>query len=53
MFPGRDLTAELVEACRKEGIYHGFYFSVEEYEYPLIDENDQLYVRYWSRGIPG
>ena len=51
MFPGRDLTAELVEACRKEGIYHGFYFSVEEYEYPLIDENDQLYVRYWSRGM--
>lgn len=51
MYPGRDLTAELVEACRKEGIYHGFYFSVEEYEYPLIDENDQLYIRYWSRGM--
>ena len=51
MYPGRDLTAELVEACRKEGIYHGFYFSVEEYEYPLIDENDLLYIRYWSRGM--
>jgi alpha-L-fucosidase len=48
MFPGRDLTAELVEACEKEGIYHGFYFSVEEYEYPMIDENDSLYIRYWS-----
>ena len=51
MYPGRDLTAELVEACRKEGIYHGFYFSVEEYEYPLIDEDGQLYIRYWSRGM--
>ncbi len=31
MFPGRDLSAELTEACKKAGIYHGFYFSVEEY----------------------
>jgi len=51
MFPGRDLTSELVEACEREGIYHGFYFSVEEYEYPLIDENDSIYIRYWSRDM--
>lgn len=51
MFPGRDLTAQLVEACNHAGIYHGFYFSVEEYEYPLIDENDQLYIRYWSKSM--
>lgn len=48
MTPGRDLTAELVEACRKEGIPLGFYFSVEEYEYPLIGRNDCLMIRYWS-----
>ena len=48
MYPGRDLTAELVEACRKEGIPHGFYFSVEEYEYPLIGRSDSLMIRYWS-----
>ena len=48
MNPHRDLTAELVEACRKEGIPHGFYFSVEEYEYPLIGRDDSLVVRYWS-----
>ena len=51
MYPGRDLTAELVEACRKEGIPHGFYFSVEEYEYPLIGRNDSLMIRYWSEEI--
>ena len=51
MFPGRDLTAELVDACKREGIYHGFYFSVEEYEYPLIDDNDSLYIRYWARNM--
>ncbi len=51
MPPYRDLTAELVEACKEAGIYHGFYFSVEEYEYPLIDENDSLRIRYWSKNM--
>jgi alpha-L-fucosidase len=51
MYPGKDLLKELVEECRKEGIYHGFYFSVEEYEYPVIGENDSLYVRYWSENM--
>jgi len=51
MPPGRDLTAELVEACEREGIYHGFYYSVEEYEYPLIAGNDSLVIRYWSDGM--
>ena len=51
MFPGKDLTKELVEACKKAKIFHGFYFSVEEYEYPLINENNELYIRYWSKGL--
>lgn len=51
MYPGRDLTGELVEKCRKAGIYLGFYFSLEEYEYPLIGEEDSLYIRYWSRNM--
>ena len=48
MNPHRDLTAELVAACEKEGIYHGFYFSVEEYEYPVIRKDGTLAIRYWS-----
>ncbi len=51
MYPGRDLTDELVRECEKAGIYHGFYFSVEEYEYPMIDEDGELYIRYWSDGM--
>jgi alpha-L-fucosidase len=51
MFPGRDLTAELVEECKKAGIYHGFYFSVEDYEYPMIGEDNELYIRYWSKNM--
>jgi alpha-L-fucosidase len=48
MNPGRDLTEEIITECKKEGIHHGFYFSVDEYEYPIIN-NDKIYVRYWSQ----
>lgn len=49
MNPGRDLTRELIDACEKAGLYFGFYFSVEDYEYPLISENgNDLRVRLWS-----
>ena len=52
MEPGRDLTRELVDACNGADLYHGFYFSVEDYEYPLIDqEGDSMRVRLWSRGM--
>lgn len=50
MVPGRDLTRELVDACEKAGLYHGFYFSVEDYEYPVIAENGKdLKIRLWSK----
>ncbi|MBN2092714.1 alpha-L-fucosidase [candidate division KSB1 bacterium] len=50
MVPGRDLTGELVEACEKAGLYHGFYFSVEDYEYPVIVGNGKdLKIRLWSK----
>ncbi|MBD3288419.1 alpha-L-fucosidase, partial [candidate division KSB1 bacterium] len=52
MLPGRDLTREFIDACEKAGLYHGFYFSVEEYEYPMISENDgDLTVRLWSKSM--
>lgn len=52
MLPGRDLTKELVDACKKAGLYHGFYFSVEEYEYPLIScDGKDLKVRLWSKDM--
>jgi alpha-L-fucosidase len=51
MSPGRDISQEIISACERMGLKHGFYFSVEEYEYPLIDENGQLHVRLWSRDM--
>jgi len=50
MNPGRDITRELVEACEQSGIYHGFYFSVDEYEYPLVVDNE-LKLRLWSKDM--
>lgn len=51
MMPGRDLVKELVLACEKRGVKHGFYFSVEDYEYPVIAENGKLQMRYWSENM--
>jgi len=50
MNPGRDITRELVEACEQSGIYHGFYFSVDEYEYPVLVDNE-LKLRLWSKDM--
>ncbi|UCE07387.1 MAG: alpha-L-fucosidase, partial [bacterium] len=51
MSPGKDIAREIISACERMGLKHGFYFSVEEYEYPLIDENGQLHVRLWARDM--
>lgn len=51
MVPGRDITQELVDACKKAGLPHGFYFSVEDYEYPLIKKDGKLHARLWSKNM--
>ena len=48
MGPMKDLIKPLVENCQKEGLKFGFYFSVEEWEYPLIGENGKLQNRVWG-----
>jgi alpha-L-fucosidase len=42
MTPRRDLMAPLVAACRQQGLKFGAYFSVEEWEYPILDESGRL-----------
>jgi alpha-L-fucosidase len=49
MNPGIDISQRLVEACEKAGLRHGFYFSVEDYEYPILDNKNNLKVRIWSK----
>jgi alpha-L-fucosidase len=48
MRPGRDLVGPLVEACRKSNIKFGFYFSIDEWEFPLIGEDNKLKIRLWD-----
>lgn len=42
----RDLVAPLNEACKKRGLKFGFYFSLEEWEYPIIRDGKKV-ARIW------
>jgi alpha-L-fucosidase len=48
MGPKRDLIRPLVESCKKQGLKFGFYFSVEEWEYPLLDSDGNIKPRLWE-----
>lgn len=48
MEPKRDLIDPLVENCKKEGLKFGFYFSIEEWEYPIIDDKGNIQQRLWD-----
>ena len=42
---GKDLIQPLVEHCRAKGLKFGFYFSNDEWEYPVIDKDGSLIYR--------
>ncbi len=47
MGPEKDLIAPLVNACKKHDLKFGFYFSLEEWEYPVIKDGEEM-TRFWS-----
>ncbi|MFC1558256.1 alpha-L-fucosidase [candidate division KSB1 bacterium] len=47
MGPKRDLVKPLIDECKKAGLKFGFYFSVEEWEYPVLDETGHTMLRLW------
>lgn len=47
MGPKRDLIGPLNDACKKRGLKFGFYFSLEEWEYPIIQEGKKM-TRIWT-----
>jgi len=49
MGPKKDLIAPLVESCKNEGLKFGFYFSIEEWEYPIIGKEGKLVNRMWGK----
>lgn len=51
MGPKRDLIRPMVDECRKNGLKFGFYFSLEEWEYPIIGKEGNLQNRVWGGNI--
>ncbi|MDR0537509.1 MAG: alpha-L-fucosidase [Tannerellaceae bacterium] len=48
MGPKRDLIRPLVEACNRKGLKFGFYFSLDEWYYPVIDKDGNKLIREWA-----
>ncbi|MDR0815194.1 MAG: alpha-L-fucosidase, partial [Bacteroidales bacterium] len=47
MGPKKDLVRPLVDACYKNGLKFGFYFSLDEWYYPVIKEGKKM-IREWG-----
>jgi alpha-L-fucosidase len=45
---GKDLLKPLVESCRENGMKFGYYVSIEEWEYPVIDDSGEMKNREWG-----
>lgn len=43
--PRRDFAAEMVAACKAQGLKFGFYFSTGEWEYPFLKDDGRVEVR--------
>lgn len=48
MGPQKDLIKPLVESCKQKGIKFGFYLCQEEWEYPLLNEKNEIVNRLWG-----
>jgi alpha-L-fucosidase len=42
---GKDLIRPIVDNCRTKGLKFGFYFSTQEWEYPIIGHDGKLIYR--------
>lgn len=47
MGPHRDIAREFRDACRKRDLKFGFYYSIDDWLYPIIGRDDQLRIRQW------
>jgi len=47
MGPKRDLIGPLSDACKRRGLKFGFYFSLEEWEYPVVQDGKKM-PRVWT-----
>lgn len=52
MGPKRDLIKPLVKACEKRDLKFGFYYCLEEWEYPIMKNDEVSEIRLWGYGNP-
>lgn len=48
MTPHRDLASEIASECRKKGLKFGVYFSIDEWEFPILKEDGTLGLHRWA-----
>ena len=52
MGPRRDLVKEIVDECAKNSLKFGFYYSLLEWEYPLLDKDGKMQNYAWGKLQP-
>lgn len=52
MGPRRDIVKEIVDACAKNSLKFGFYFSLTEWEYPVLDKDGKMQNFSWGQLKP-
>ena len=48
MGPRRDIARQLAQSLRKRGLKFGFYYSIDDWEYPILGKDGRLEVRLWE-----
>ncbi len=47
MVPHRDIAKEWMDALKERDLKFGFYYSIDDWVYPVIGNDYQLYIRQW------
>jgi len=47
MGPRRDIAKEWMDALKKRDLKYGFYYSIDDWNYPIIGADNQVQVRQW------
>ncbi len=51
MGPHRDIAREWMEALKERDLKFGFYYSIDDWTYPVIGDDYRLYVRRWHAWV--
>ena len=52
MGPRRDIVKEIVDECAENSLKFGFYFSLTEWEYPVLDKDGKMHNFSWGKLQP-